>query len=142
MLGHHAHILKGLELYRGRPILYSIGNFATDLRMDAAHAASSGFREIQKLHPRWIPDFGSLYNFPDDSRLTLLVKIALAPESRGALSLRPAIINRNAQPRLVDCEDPVFDEVRAFLDEAGAAAGLNGRCVVVDGELRLREACG
>ncbi len=142
VLGHHAHILKGLELYRGRPILYSIGNFATDLRMDAAHAASSGFRDIQKLHPRWIPDFGSLYNFPDDSRLTLLVKIALAPESRGALSLRPAIINRNAQPRLVDCKDPVFDEVRAFLDEAGAAAGLNGRCVVVDGELQLREACG
>jgi poly-gamma-glutamate synthesis protein (capsule biosynthesis protein) len=142
VLGHHAHILKGAELYRGRPILYSIGNFATDLRMDAAHAASPGFREIQKLHPRWIPDFDSLYNFPEDSRLTLLVRIDLAPRGRGTVSLRPALINRNAQPRLLDPQEPAFEQVRAFLDEAAVAAGLNGRCVAVDGVLRIREAPG
>lgn len=28
VLGHHPHILQGIEVYRGRPILYSLGNFA------------------------------------------------------------------------------------------------------------------
>lgn len=27
VLGHHSHVLQGVELYRGRPIIYSAGNF-------------------------------------------------------------------------------------------------------------------
>jgi poly-gamma-glutamate capsule biosynthesis protein CapA/YwtB (metallophosphatase superfamily) len=27
VLGHHPHVLQGIEFYRGRPILYSLGNF-------------------------------------------------------------------------------------------------------------------
>jgi poly-gamma-glutamate capsule biosynthesis protein CapA/YwtB (metallophosphatase superfamily) len=30
VLGHHAHVLQGIELYRGKPICYSIGNFVMD----------------------------------------------------------------------------------------------------------------
>jgi poly-gamma-glutamate synthesis protein (capsule biosynthesis protein) len=30
VLGHHPHVLQGLEVYRGRPILYSLGNFVFD----------------------------------------------------------------------------------------------------------------
>ncbi|TKA98635.1 MAG: CapA family protein, partial [Mesorhizobium sp.] len=28
VIGHHPHILQPVEIYRGRPILYSVGNFA------------------------------------------------------------------------------------------------------------------
>src|SRR5262249_45883678 len=28
VIGHHPHIIQPLEIYRGRPIFYSIGNFA------------------------------------------------------------------------------------------------------------------
>lgn len=31
ILGHHAHMLLGVEFYRGCPIFYSLGNFAFDL---------------------------------------------------------------------------------------------------------------
>ncbi len=31
IIGHHAHMLLGMELYRGCPIIYSLGNFAFDL---------------------------------------------------------------------------------------------------------------
>ena len=30
VIGHHAHILKPIELYKGRPIIYSLGNFAME----------------------------------------------------------------------------------------------------------------
>lgn len=30
VMGHHAHMLLGVEFYRGRPIFYSLGNFAFD----------------------------------------------------------------------------------------------------------------
>lgn len=32
VLGHHPHVLEGIEIYRGRPILYSMGNFIFDQR--------------------------------------------------------------------------------------------------------------
>jgi poly-gamma-glutamate capsule biosynthesis protein CapA/YwtB (metallophosphatase superfamily) len=139
VIGHHAHLLKGAELHAGRPILYSIGNFAVDLRMDAAHAASPGFREIQKLNPNWVPDFGSLYNFPDESRLTVMVRIGLGAAERGALRLRPACINRQAQPRLLAPHEPEFEQVCHYLNEACAKAELNGEFVIDGGELHLRE---
>ncbi len=31
ILGHHAHMLLGVEYYKGRPIFYSLGNFAFDM---------------------------------------------------------------------------------------------------------------
>jgi hypothetical protein len=32
VLGHHAHILKGIEMYKGRPIYHGLGNFVTVTR--------------------------------------------------------------------------------------------------------------
>ncbi len=78
ILGHHAHILKGVDVYKGKPIFYSLCNFAMDLHMDEKHARSKGFREIQKLHPEWSRNFGITYNFPPDSRHSAIVKCVLA----------------------------------------------------------------
>ncbi len=32
VVGHHAHILRGIELYKGRPIFHGLGNFVTVTR--------------------------------------------------------------------------------------------------------------
>jgi len=132
ILGHHAHILKGMEIYRGRPIFYSICNFATDLRMDKAHADSKGFREIQALSPKWEPDFDGLYNFPEDSRMTMVVRMALGDGQMIRVSVLPAYINRQAQPRILLPHEPEFEQVLNYVNEASSAAELNGR-LVLDG---------
>lgn len=36
VLGHHPHVVQGVEWYRGRPLLYSLGNFL--MRMHRDHA--------------------------------------------------------------------------------------------------------
>ena len=78
VLGHHAHILKGIESIEGKPVFYSLCNFATDLRMTPEHAARPSFREIQKLGENWEPDFDSLYNFPPASRLSMIARLHIA----------------------------------------------------------------
>ncbi len=30
ILGHHPHVLQGIEIYKGKPIIYSMGNFVFD----------------------------------------------------------------------------------------------------------------
>ena len=90
ILGGHPHILKGCELIDGKPVFYSLCNFATDLRMDAAHAASKSFNEIRVLAEEWEPDFDSLYNFPKASRLSMVARFEIAERAhrRGRASCR------------------------------------------------------
>jgi len=115
ILGHHAHILKGVEIYRGKPILYSFGNFAMDLRMTPQHAASPGFKEVQALSPEWEPNFGTLYNFPPDSRKTVMLRAALSRDGVESLELMPAWINDDAQPEPLSREDSRYAEVVDYL---------------------------
>ena len=134
IIGHHAHILKGVEIYRGVPIVYSLCNFAVDLRMDEAHANSKSFKEIQALNPSWTPDLDSLYNFPADSRMTMVLK-AVFEDGRVHVSLLPAYVNTNAQPEIVGAGDPRFGQVKAYLEKITAAAGFGTRYAVEGDEL-------
>jgi poly-gamma-glutamate synthesis protein (capsule biosynthesis protein) len=127
ILGHHAHILKGVEVYRGKPIFYSMGNFAIDLRMTPEHAQGKGFREIQSLSPGWVPDFDSLYNFPPDSRMTLVVTARATTGGLTDIGFLPAFINRDAQPEILKADDARFGQVVDYLRWATQAAGLNAR---------------
>jgi poly-gamma-glutamate synthesis protein (capsule biosynthesis protein) len=115
VLGHHAHILKGLEVYKGKPIFYSLCNFATDLRMDEAHANSKGFKEIQKLAPRWEPDFGSLYNFPEDARMSMMIRARLSKAGIAECAVLPLWIDRDSVPTPLTHDDPRFRQVLDYL---------------------------
>jgi len=62
VLGHHPHVLEGIELYQNRPILYSMGNFIFDQRsgermesgiFDLYYVQSRGWRV--EMTPVWIP---------------------------------------------------------------------------------------
>lgn len=125
ILGHHAHILKGIEFYRGKPIFHSLCNFAIDLRMDPEHAKSKSFREIQALSPGWVPDFDSLYNFPPDSRMTIIARLALDENGLLEAGFIPAWINSDAQAEPLAPEDPRFAQVCAYVEQMGEWAGLS-----------------
>jgi poly-gamma-glutamate capsule biosynthesis protein CapA/YwtB (metallophosphatase superfamily) len=124
ILGHHAHILKGAEMYRGKPILYCLGNFAMDLRMDEAHAQSKGFKEIQVLHPEWVPDFDSLYNFPPESRMTMIASFRLTAQGVAEPGFWPCYINRQAQPERVPAHDARFEQIVAYMQRISDTQGL------------------
>ena len=125
VIGHHAHILKGVEVIGGVPVFHSLGNFAVDLRMDPAHAASKSFREIQALADDWEPDFDSLYNFPPASRLSLVARFDVAAGRIAEASFLPVFIDRDAVPRIVAPDDPRFGEVVDYMTAITGEAGLN-----------------
>ncbi len=126
VLGHHAHILKGIEVYKGRVIFYSLCNFAVDLRMDKAHAEGKGFKEIQKLNPDWIPDFEALYNFPTDSQKTIIVKAVISKGSLQEVSFLPAFVNKKtAQPEILKSHDDRFKQVIDYLELISKDQSLN-----------------
>jgi poly-gamma-glutamate synthesis protein (capsule biosynthesis protein) len=142
ILGHHAHILKGVDVHAGKPIIYSLCNFAMDLHMDERHANSKGFREIQKLHPEWQPDYAITYNFPPESRYTMVVKCVLSAGKPPRVSLLPAFIGPMSQPEILEGTDARFGEVLEYLRRHTASQGLNARYVREGDELLIEAADG
>jgi len=135
ILGHHAHILKGIELIDGRPVFYSLCNFATDLRMTPEHAARPSFREIQQLAENWEPDFDSLYNFPPASRLSMIARLHIAGGHVKEAGFLPVYIDRDAVPRIVSPQEPAFQKVIDYLRAVTAEAGLNASYTPRDGHV-------
>jgi len=129
ILGHHAHILKGVELYNGKPIFYSLCNFAMDLPVDEHHAESKGFKEIQKLNPDWKLDTRHTYNFPTDSQKSLAVKCIIAGGEIRRLSLLPLFINKQSQPRVLSASEPEFEQVVRYLEAISDDQHLGTRFV-------------
>lgn len=135
VIGHHAHILKGIEVYRGKAIFHSLGNFAIELPMDEEHAARPSFRHLLSLHPGWEPDIGGMFNFPPDSRKSIIVDCDVDASGVSRVRLRPVWIDRMAVPELLSASDPRFTEVVDYLQATTAAAGLDTALVVSGDEV-------
>lgn len=48
VLGHHHHLLRGVELYRGRPIFYGLGQFVFDLPRFNEMVTETQLKEMRK----------------------------------------------------------------------------------------------
>ncbi|MDY0166845.1 MAG: CapA family protein [Thermoguttaceae bacterium] len=75
VLGHHPHVLQGLEFWHGRPIVYSLGNFLADdvpyangdlLRWNRTER--TGCVLLAELHPDRVADVRQVPTY-DDRRL-------------------------------------------------------------------------
>ena len=127
IFGGHAHILKGCELIDGKPVFYSLCNFATDLRMDPAHAAWKSFNEIRVLAEEWESDFDSLYNFPKAARLSMIARLEIAEGRVCKAGFLPLHIGDDAVPRLPASGDAEFAAVVDYMSAVTDEAGLNAR---------------
>lgn len=142
ILGHHAHILKGVEVYKGKVIFYSLGNFAIELpphfKKEVSHSKS--FKEIQTLHPNWNVDKAL---WPLDSYKTMTVKCAISDKKFTKIAYQPTYINPETdQPQILTRSDRQFDEIVQYMEEVTRSEGLNATFTVVDDEVVISDGGG
>lgn len=126
ILGHHPHILKAIEIYRGKPIFYSMGNFAFELHIPDAILDEARWRDFMKLNPTWFDDPKyRAYPYPANSRKSMIVKLLVSNAKIQRFSFYPVIINEQCQPRVVDANDKDFIEVLRYMDEITTNQGIN-----------------
>ncbi len=125
ILGHHAHILKGIEVYKGKVITYSLGNFA--IEQPAAFKAelykSKGHKEIEELNPLWKTD--EEYPLPPETRKTMIVKCTITGESINRISYLPAYLNAKSEPEVLNSRDKRFEEVVEYMNTITLDQGLD-----------------
>lgn len=137
IIGHHAHILKGVEMIEGVPVFYSLCNFACDLRMDAAHAASKSFQEIRVLAEEWEPDLDSLYNFPKAARLSIVARLEIEGGKLARAGFHPVYIDRDAVPRFLAPDSTHYGDVVDYMRTVTGEAGLNASFEFADGYVQV-----
>jgi poly-gamma-glutamate synthesis protein (capsule biosynthesis protein) len=140
IFGHHPHIMKGVEYYRGRPIFYSLGNFAIEQPhvWDPAIVETESFRHLVSLNPSWSLD--SAYMLPEETRITGAAKLVLREGKVEEVRFVPAWIEDDSAPVFLDPGDERFGRVRAYLAEVSEAEGLATRFEIEGGELVLSPA--
>lgn len=136
VLGHHPHLLKGIEIYRDRPIFYSLGNFAIEQPQvwDPRITQTASFAHLRSLNPTWSLD--QAYTLPPDTRWTGIAVLDLeGPMTR--VRFQPAWIDDDSAPQVLAPEDARFSGVAEFLREANSAAGLSCAIEVEGAHLEL-----
>jgi poly-gamma-glutamate capsule biosynthesis protein CapA/YwtB (metallophosphatase superfamily) len=127
ILGHHPHMLKGIEVYKGKVILYSIGNFAFDSHPKAVDTLWYGHRRKVYQGLLKVPekDQRSAYHFQPESRYSMVAKIAVAEKTIQQVSVLPVFVNGQAQPEPFSASDAKGQEVIQYLREITQEASLN-----------------
>jgi poly-gamma-glutamate capsule biosynthesis protein CapA/YwtB (metallophosphatase superfamily) len=127
---HHAHILRGIEVYKGKPIYHGLGNFVT-----VTHALSpQGATDANDWALRRMKLFGFVpdpetpeYPFHPESRHSLLAKCVVAPSGEIEARFLPVEINRRSQPEILGHDtrgQTVVDYVERITREAGLNTGF------------------
>jgi poly-gamma-glutamate synthesis protein (capsule biosynthesis protein) len=115
ILGHHAHILKGVEVYRGKPIFYSLGNFAFDVPAEFV-LNDPGYQRMRQRYPWEVDPEYVGYGYPKDSRKTMLVNCVVSRKKIQRVSFLPALINKYAQPEILHAQDERFNDVVKYVE--------------------------
>ncbi|MBI2987668.1 MAG: CapA family protein [Deltaproteobacteria bacterium] len=126
ILGHHAHILKGIEMYKGKAIFYSLCNFIMPEKK--WYGSLARMRNNVKPDPEY-----PYYPYPVDSRKTIIAKCIISNKKIERVSFFPVLINKQAQPEVMRRKDKGFDEVLGYMKEITESQGLNAK-YQVDGD--------
>lgn len=126
VLGTHTHIGKGIEMYKGKAIFYSTGNFAAEI--GPSQIKGSGGQFAHKLVEKYgavvdpeCPTFG----LPHESRRTMIVKCVIEDGQIIRVSYIPCFINRNAEPEIVTRGSPLAKEVYDYFEDISRSEGLS-----------------
>lgn len=126
VIGHHAHILKGIEIYRGKPIFHGLGNGCV-----VTHALSPAQSHPQRA--AWAQRRKELFGFEPDPAYELA---PFHPEAINAMIARlewdrdglmqagivPVHVEAPGRPVLADDERAA--EIVAYVEHISVAAGL------------------
>ncbi len=111
ILGHHAHILKAIEIYAGKVIFHSLGNFAFDAPIERMRRNIWPDYYGWKLDPEY-----TTFPFPPDSRKTMIAKCLICDNEIAQVSFLPGMINKQGQPEILSRSDKRSSEVLEYVD--------------------------
>jgi hypothetical protein len=118
VVGHAPHLPKAIEVYKGKPVFYSLGVFAMTKGFPApswsepawAHGAVRNHTDLDPQFP--------LMPYGKDCTLSLLAKAVVSKQGIVRASFLPMAMDRQYCPQVLKQGDPLFARVVAYLEWA------------------------
>jgi poly-gamma-glutamate synthesis protein (capsule biosynthesis protein) len=122
IFGHHPHVMKGIEVYKGRVIFYSAGDFAQETphqerkNDDVTGTSIFNIKEFQQAgsrpenDPAWARFMG-----PRERRYSMIAACLIKDKKVARVSFHPVGINQRAEPEPLTADDPRWNEVVGFV---------------------------
>ena len=124
--GHHAHILRGIELWRGRPIFHGLGNFVTvtrALNLDNPHPVRARWAQERRSRFGFTPDPSYVnYPFHPESKHAVIADCRVDSQGQVDAGYLPCWILPTGQPEPCGRDargQAVFDYVADISARAG-----------------------
>jgi poly-gamma-glutamate synthesis protein (capsule biosynthesis protein) len=95
ILGHHGHVIKGIEYYRGKPVFYSLGNVTLLPRGDAGEPLTADGRV--------------------DAQQTMIAKLTIEGGEISRVAVIPCWLDLRLEPEVIPPGDPRFADSLAYL---------------------------
>lgn len=128
VVGHHAHIMRGIEVHHGAPIFHGLGNFVTVTRALSLEANPSPERLAWARRREELFGFRQdptmpYYPFHPESRHTAIATCDVGADGVEWMGFMPCRIDDEARPVPVPWDDGGAD-VAAYVEDISERAGL------------------
>ena len=141
ILGHHAHILHGIEMYKGKAIFHSLGNFVAWLPMLAPKpgqdANSWAQRRIKLFGFMPDPEYPT-YPFHPEAVNALAAKLTIDNGEISKIGYVPCLVNKQGYPEVVR-KDETGQKVFDYIEKITREAGLNAQFEWLGDEVSIYE---
>lgn len=110
VVSHHAHILRGVEVYRGRPIYHGLGNYASAFSFESSpdQARYKAIRDqlgdfARRVFDRYLPPDGEAdppyptYPYEPDSRFSMIGECRIDEQGVKWAGMVPCFFEPNGQ---------------------------------------------
>lgn len=139
VLGHHQHILRGVEFIEGMPVCYGLGNFVLDIPGYADELRWRGLN-VDDMTPRMLAEqlgeYGIFprqetpaYPFHEITRTSAITIAELSKEGVTRCGMVPCRIDASGVPRLVSREEGAWEDTLSFLRDCAEKGHLASRVV-------------
>lgn len=117
ILGGHTHILKGIEVYKGKVIFYSLSNFAIELGPGSMNL---------KVNVRQSKRLSSIYGTMrlPEARNTIIAKVIIEDGGIKQVSYIPCYINEKEEPEIATRGSALGTQVFNYVEDISRSEGL------------------
>ena len=116
VLGHHAHVPKAIEVYKGKAIFYSLSNFCITKPFPSRSWTEAPWAHgALRNHTDQDPDY-PLLPYGRDARRSLLAKAIFTRSGVKRVSFLPVMIDTQYRPDVLHKGDPRFDDMVRYME--------------------------
>ncbi|MFC1920371.1 CapA family protein [Chloroflexota bacterium] len=126
ILGHHAHICKGIEQYKGKVIFHNLGNFVSVSNVHVNPQTERLKQLTENMKKIFEPVDLAIYPWHPESVYTMIAKCTIDNGMITRVSYLPCLVNKLGQPEVLQNDERGL-QVFNYIDKITKQAGLNAQ---------------